>query len=76
MNFWVCKPSLFRSIENDLRIFLQSEENVSNSEIYLPFVIQEMIENNSAQVVVIPSNSKWFGVTYTTMGKFQVDLQK
>ena len=66
MNFWVCDPSLFKSVENDLRIFLQSEENVRSSELYLPFVIQEMVENNSAEVVVIPSNSKWFGVTYTS----------
>jgi len=66
MNFWVCNPSLFQNIEKDFRTFLKSDDNVRNSEIYLPFVIQEMIENNSAKVVVIPSGSKWFGVTYTS----------
>lgn len=66
MNFWVCNPSLFQNIEKDFRTFLKSDDNVRNSEIYLPFIIQEMIENNSAKVVVIPSGSKWFGVTYTS----------
>src|SRR5690606_23657442 len=66
MNFWICSPALFQNIENSFKIFLQSEDKVRNSELYLPLVIQEMVQDNSAKVVVIPSNSKWFGVTYTS----------
>jgi len=73
MNFWICSPALFQNIENDFRIFLQSEDNVRNSELYLPLVIQEMVQNNSAKVVVIPSNSKWFGVTYTSDKEMAVE---
>jgi UTP-glucose-1-phosphate uridylyltransferase len=64
MNFWVCNPSVFDHIENDLRIFLENEENIASGEVYIPFVIQKMLEQNEAAVDVIPSDSKWFGITY------------
>lgn len=66
MNFWVCKPSIFDSIEEDFRTFLKDENNISNGEIYLPFVIQEMKENNKIGVKVIPSGGEWFGITYAS----------
>lgn len=64
MNFWVCRPSIFTQIEEDIREFLKDEANVKGSEVYLPFVIQAMLQNNKTSVEVIPSDSKWFGVTY------------
>ena len=64
MNFWVCRPAIFDQIEQDLRIFLQKEENIQGGEVYLPFVIQAMLQANKTTVEVIPSESKWFGVTY------------
>ena len=64
MNFWVCQPSLFPKIESDFREFLATAEDPSKGEIYLPFVIQDMLRTGSAQVEVIPSESQWFGVTY------------
>ncbi|MCG2460241.1 UTP--glucose-1-phosphate uridylyltransferase [Flavobacteriaceae bacterium F89] len=76
MNFWVCSPSLFQNIENDLKVFLKNEDNVKNSEIYLPFIIQEIIANDSAKVFVIPSDSKWFGVTYKSDKEIAVDELK
>jgi len=64
MNFWVCRPSIFSQIEEDIREFLKDEANITGSEVYLPFVIQEMLQQNKTAVDVIPSDSKWFGVTY------------
>jgi UTP-glucose-1-phosphate uridylyltransferase len=64
MNFWVCRPAIFDQIEQDLRVFLQKEENIQGGEVYLPFVIQAMLQANKTTVEVIPSESKWFGVTY------------
>jgi len=64
MNFWVCKPSIFQQIEEDLRIFLGIDENIAKGEVYIPFVIQKMLEEDKTTVTVIPSDSKWFGVTY------------
>ncbi len=64
MNFWVCNPSIFDHIEQDIRIFLENEDNIAGGEVYIPFVIQKMLEQNKVNVAVIPSDSKWFGITY------------
>ncbi|NAS10505.1 UTP--glucose-1-phosphate uridylyltransferase [Flavobacteriaceae bacterium R33] len=64
MNFWVCRPSIFEQIEGDLRAFMQNEETQKTGEVYLPFVVQAMLQQDKVSVEVIPSDSKWFGVTY------------
>ena len=64
MNFWVCSTSIFNYIETYFKSFLQDSDNLEKSEIYLPFVAQEMMSNGLIDIHVIPSNSNWFGVTY------------
>lgn len=64
MNFWICRPMIFEHIEKDIRKFLEETEDTSKGEVYLPFVIQEMLEKGMVKVEVIPSESQWFGVTY------------
>lgn len=64
MNFWVCQPSIFGQIANDLRAFINEGENLETGEVYLPFVIQAMLKAGKTEVAVIPSESMWFGVTY------------
>lgn len=64
MNFWVCHPVIFEKIEADFRHFLETAEDPSKGEIYIPFVIQDMLRSGKAEVRVIPSGSDWFGVTY------------
>lgn len=65
MNFWVCQPSIFPQIETDFRHFLEESEDPSKGEIYIPFVIQDMLQAGKAEVAVIPAESQWFGVTYS-----------
>lgn len=64
MNFWVCSPAIFDQIEKDLRLFIEKGQNLERGEVYLPFVIQEMLQRGNASVEVIPAESNWFGVTY------------
>ena len=64
MNFWVCRPVIFDQIEQDIRKFLEKGENLEKGEVYLPFVIQAMLQAGKTRVEVIPSESMWFGVTY------------
>ncbi|MBE9490540.1 MAG: UTP--glucose-1-phosphate uridylyltransferase [Bacteroidetes bacterium] len=64
MNFWICNTSIFTYLETYFRNFLQKPENLEKSEIYLPFVAQEMMTNGLININVIESNSEWFGVTY------------
>ncbi len=51
-------------MEKDLGEFIRSGVNVESGEVYLPFVIQGMLHEQLARVMVIPANSHWFGVTY------------
>ena len=64
MNFWICNASIFDYIETYFSNFLQVPENLEKSEIYLPFVAQEMMTSGLIDINVIASNSEWFGVTY------------
>ncbi len=64
MNFWICNESIFDYIETYFKNFLQIPENLEKSEIYIPFVAQEMMANGLIDINVINSQSEWFGVTY------------
>ncbi|TDS19093.1 dTDP-glucose pyrophosphorylase [Maribacter caenipelagi] len=66
MNFWVCRPSIFDKIESEFRIFLKDEDRIANSELYIPLMIQEMLQANEIKVKCIPSGGDWFGVTYAS----------
>ena len=64
MNFWICNASIFDYITGYFRHFLENKSNHEKSEIYLPFVAQEMMSNGLIDIEVIDSRSDWFGVTY------------
>ena len=64
MNFWICNTSIFDYIENYFKKFLESKNNLDKSEIYLPFVAQEIMSSGILNIRVMQSSSKWFGVTY------------
>ncbi|SNR27889.1 Nucleotidyl transferase [Maribacter sedimenticola] len=66
MNFWVCRPSIFDKIESEFRLFLKDEDRIANSELYIPLMIQEMLQANEIEVKCIPSGGDWFGVTYAS----------
>lgn len=64
MNMWGFTPDYFDySVESFLR-FLKEHSNDLKSEFYIPTVVNELIESNTISLKVIPTPSKWFGVTY------------
>lgn len=64
MNFWIFNPSVFDHIEGQLNNFLAKEENIKKGEIYIPLIIEELIESKKVTVKLTNSTSSWFGVTY------------
>jgi len=76
MNFWICNTSIFNYIETYFSNFLGEPKNIDKSEIYLPFVAQEMMANGLININVIESNSTWFGVTYYEDKKEAVNTLK
>jgi hypothetical protein len=64
MNFWGLTPAVFPLLEEKLRGFLQARGGEEAAEFYIPTAMTGLIEQGSAQVAVLPSESRWFGVTY------------
>ncbi|MCF6333630.1 MAG: nucleotidyltransferase [Draconibacterium sp.] len=64
MNIWGFKSSVFETIETKFSTFLTKEMNKPKSEMYIPSVVFDMIDEKLATVKVLEADSPWFGVTY------------
>ncbi len=64
MNFWGFTPGLFRFLDEKLRQFLLYNSMELNSEMYIPFVVDELIKEKNAGVEVLDCNAMWFGITH------------
>lgn len=66
MNCWCFTPEIIDEIERYFIEFLAKEvsENPLKSEFYLPFLVRDMLKEGKCGVDVIPTEDKWFGVTY------------
>ena len=66
MNMWGFTPSLLAELEKAFPKFLAEEVpgNPLKAEIYLPMVVGEMLNRGEAEVRVLSSRARWYGVTY------------
>lgn len=65
MNMWGFKSSLFEHLEKGFVDFLSNiSEHEVKQEYLLPTVVGDLIKNGDAEVYVLRSNDRWFGVTY------------
>ena len=65
MNIWGFTPSVFSELEAGFPSFLRDRTgNILKAEYFLPSVIDGLISGNKAQVKVLPSKERWYGVTY------------
>ena len=65
MNMWGLHPEFFEVLEKGFREFLSSiEENSLKAEYLLPTIVGDLLADGSADVKVLRSHDKWFGVTY------------
>ncbi|MEE0419935.1 MAG: nucleotidyltransferase [Lachnospiraceae bacterium] len=65
MNMWGFTPELLDILEKGFAEFLSSlAEGDIKSEYLIPSVVDSLIKNGTAQVTVLESADKWFGVTY------------
>ncbi|WP_251620837.1 sugar phosphate nucleotidyltransferase [Odoribacter lunatus] len=64
MNFWGFTPAVFSEIEKQFVEFYPKNKDNLKSEFYIPKVVDQMLKDKVAQVKVIPTEAKWFGVTY------------
>lgn len=63
-NIWGFKPSIFKHLKVRFSRFLKERGNENNSELFIPTVVDELIQEEKARVKVLHANDKCFGVTY------------
>jgi NDP-sugar pyrophosphorylase family protein len=64
MNFWGFTPAVFKQSEPLFKEFVEANKNDPKSEFFIPLVADKLIKNGEASFEVIPTDAKWFGVTY------------
>jgi len=65
MNMWGLQPKFFEILENGFKEFLGNcESDYMKAEYLLPTIVGELLKNDKAEVTVLQSKDKWFGVTY------------
>lgn len=64
MNFWGFHPSIFHYIEEGFKRFYMKNRNSPTAEYYIPLIIDELIQTRLIRLKVIPSEDKWYGITY------------
>ncbi len=79
MNMWGFTPSLMAELENRFRGFLEEDlpRNPIKAEFFLPFVVNDLLQEKKAEVQVLRSEDRWWGVTYQEdRGQVKDALQK
>lgn len=65
MNMWGFTPDFLESLQTDFIDFIKNlGDNPLKAEHLLPDVVGRMVTEGRATVEVLPTNDKWFGVTY------------
>jgi hypothetical protein len=64
MNFWGFTPAIFKLAEPMFKRFVEANESNPKAEFFIPLMAEELVKTGQAQFKVIPTSSKWFGVTY------------
>lgn len=64
MNFWCFHPTVLDVTKEQFSVFLSAHSQELKSEFFLPLIGDFLIANNLSILEVIPTNAKWFGVTY------------
>ncbi len=65
MNFWGFVPAMLDELEKRFAAFLDDQRNnITKTEYFLPFVVNELLQEQKATVKVLKTAEKWYGVTY------------
>ena len=64
MNCWGMTPVVFGQLEWQLTAFLQQHGHDPKAEFYLPGAISDLVACDAAEVAVLSTAARWFGVTY------------
>ena len=66
MNMWGFTPSFLPELKAQFPKFLEKAlaENPAKAEFFLPLAVEDLLQKKKAQVKVLRSADRWYGVTY------------
>ena len=64
MNCWAFPAGTLDHFSSRFCAFLDAHGQELKSEFYLPFAVDDMVEKGEADVRVLPTPDKWYGMTY------------
>ncbi|MBD8349496.1 sugar phosphate nucleotidyltransferase [Dysgonomonas sp. HGC4] len=73
MNMWGFTPEYFQYSEDFFVDFLKKNQDNLKSEYFIPLMVDHLIKNKTADVKILDTTSKWFGVTYAEDRQSVVD---
>lgn len=74
MNMWGFTPEFINELDARFAAFLDGiKGNELKAEYLLPSIVGDLIQENKAEVTVLTSSDKWFGVTYKEDKQVVVD---
>ncbi len=75
MNCWGFSPEMLTELESRFAAFLEKgvKENPLKCEYFLPLVVDELLKEGKAEVKVLETTEKWYGVTYKEDREFVVE---
>ncbi len=66
MNFWGFPLGFMTKLEKAFPLFFKTQVpvNPQKSEFFLPFAVDDLLKDNKADVKVLHTQDRWYGVTY------------
>jgi hypothetical protein len=65
MNMWGFTPGLFPELKARFSKFLEANQaNILKAEYFLPSVVNDLVNEKRAQVTVLNTTERWYGMTY------------
>lgn len=65
MNIWGLTPDIFKKLEEGFKQFLNDLEDGDNTKEYLlPIILDQLIKAGEADITVLETQDRWFGITY------------
>ena len=64
MNLFGFSPDFFKHIEETFKVFIKDNINNPKAELYIPLVVDNLLNAGVARMSVLQTPESWFGVTY------------
>ncbi len=65
MNMFGFTPDIFPLLEEEMdKFFKKNQDNLAKCEFLIPVVVSDLVNSGVATVSVLPTQEKWYGVTY------------